>query len=74
VIEAGWRRGAFGIEGAVAALRGIQAHRSEDVAQALERAAIRHAGAELSDDVSILAMRYEPEACELVLDDSESVA
>jgi serine phosphatase RsbU (regulator of sigma subunit) len=74
VVEAGWKRGAFGIEGAVRALEVTQETTSDSIAQALEDAAVLHAGAQLTDDVSILAMRYEPAACDVEWAGAEGAA
>lgn len=62
VLEAGWRTGAFGIEGVVEALNGLRDASPDTVARHVEQAAVQHAGERLTDDVSLMALRFAREA------------
>lgn len=61
VVEAGWKRGEFGIEGALSTVRGMRDMTPSSVAFGLQDAAARHGGSELSDDVSVMALRFMPD-------------
>lgn len=61
VLDAGWRRDPFGLERALAVVASARDASPGAVANSLLDAAVAYAGGTLSDDISIMALRYEPE-------------